>query len=235
MRRPANGQSGIFGLQREMRQLDEFIDEADSAWPIVQTWLGSARNPVEVLPAQEPDRADALIATQVTTHSTMGAIVYETGGLLVDSGWVRILGSGHPRLPRSLPGWNEGRTLLGRGHAPPFLLVGDDVLGGLFAVNGGGLGLTRGNVFYFTPDSLEWEDLDRGYSEFIRWCLCGDLAFFYEGTRWPGWENDVAVLGGDQAYSIYPPLWAQGPPVQERDRRPVPLAELYSLYIGDDA
>jgi len=118
--------------------------------------------------------------------------------------------------------------------APPFLLIGDDVVGGFFAINGGALGLTPGNVFYFAPDSLEWEDLGRGYSEFIQWCFSGDLGSFYEGTRWPGWEKEAATLPGDRAYSIYPPLWAQGPPVGERSRRDVPLAELYDMYVAYD-
>jgi uncharacterized protein DUF2625 len=217
-----------------MRKRNQLIEDKDPAWPIIQAWLLDAANLVEVLPALELNRGAALVATQVTTHSTLGAIVYETGGLLVDSGWVRILGSGHPRLPRSLPEWNAGRTVVASDKAPPFLLIGDDVVGGFFAINGGALGLTPGNVFYFAPDSLEWEDLGRGYSEFIQWCFSGDLGSFYEGIRWPGWEKEAATLAGDRAYSVYPPLWAQGPPVSERSRRDVPLAELYDMYVAYD-
>jgi hypothetical protein len=93
--------------------------------------------------------------------------------------------------------------------------------------------LTPGHVFYFAPDRLEWECLDRGYSEFIQWCLSGNLGFFYEGTRWEGWQNEVASLDGDLAYSIYPPLWSEGPTIGERSRKAVPLAEIYEMYIGD--
>jgi hypothetical protein len=217
-----------------MRTLEELVDTDDPAWPLVEQWIAEAGNPVEVLPPKDPDRAEALLATQVTTHATLGAVVYETGGLLIDSGWLRILGSGHPRLPRSLPGWNAGRTTFEPGTPPGFLLVADDVLGGFFAINGGALGLTVGNVFYFAPDALEWEDLDRGYSQFVHWCLSGDIAFFYETWRWPGWESEVAALAGDQALSIYPPLWTQGPRMAERRRGPVPIAELYRLHFGDE-
>jgi Protein of unknown function DUF2625 len=221
-------------LQTTMQQLNELLDSGDPAWPLVQAWLREARNAIEVLPAQQPDRSDALVALQVTTRSTMGAIVYETGGLLVDRGWLRILGSGHARLPRSLPYWNASRTSFGRGDAPDDLLIGDDVLGGFFAINGGALSVTLGNVCYYAPDRLEWEDLGRGYTEFIRWCLAGDLGAFYEGYRWPGWENEIAGIGGDQAYSLYPPLWAEGPAIRERDRRLVPIAELFAMYLGGD-
>jgi uncharacterized protein DUF2625 len=218
-----------------MRQFSELLDEADSAWPMVRTWIRDARNPVEALPARDPDRVDALVAAQVTTHSTMGAIIYETGGLLIDSGWLRILGSGHPRLRRSLPGWNDGRSVRQPGELPSFLLIGDDVLGGFFAINGGGLGLGTRNVCYFAPDRHEWEDLERGYTEFLQWTLVGELDQFYAGFRWPGWADEVRMLDGDTAYSIYPPLWSEGPSIQNRIRRAIPIAELYDMSIGDDA
>jgi hypothetical protein len=75
------------------------------------------------------DRCEALIVTQVTTRSPMGAVVYETGGLLIDHGWIRVLGSGHPRLPQSLPDWNQGRTRRANEEILGFYLIADDVLG----------------------------------------------------------------------------------------------------------
>lgn len=210
-----------------MLELTELLNKDDPVWHLVKSWIDDAKNSVEVLPARDPDRANALVATQVTTRSTMGAIIYETGGLLIDSGWIRILGSGHPRLPRSLPGWSTDRAALS-----DYFLVGDDVLGGLFAINGGGLGKNQGNIFYFAPDSLEWEDMGRGYSEFIQWCFSGDLETFYSGLRWLHWKDDLRSLGGHEAYSIYPPLWSKESSSQECSRKAIPLAEIYNLYFA---
>jgi hypothetical protein len=92
------------------RTLQELLNVDEPAWPLVQSWLREAINPLEALPPSDPARGEALVATQVTTRSPMGAVIYETGGLLVDHGWLRLLGSGHSRLPRSLPGWNGGRS-----------------------------------------------------------------------------------------------------------------------------
>ncbi len=167
----------------------------------------------------------------MTTRSPMGAVVYETGGLLIDGGWLRVLGSGHPRLPRTLPGWNKGRTWIEEQSAPPLLVVADDVVGGSFAINGGALDGPQGLVHYFAPDRLAWESLDKGYSDFLRWALLGDLEKFYEGQRWPDWRADVARLAGDQAFSIYPFLWAEGPPIEERARKAVPMAEVFELQF----
>ncbi|UUZ53344.1 DUF2625 domain-containing protein [Massilia sp. H-1] len=110
----------------------------EPAFPLIKQWASEAEVPVEVLhPSAE--RADVLLRLQVTTRSTIGALAYETGGILVDDGWLRLLGSGNPKLERDIASWNEGKT-------DGFLLFGDDVLGGFFAVNGGALGSDHGAV-----------------------------------------------------------------------------------------
>ncbi len=215
----------------DKRPLTELISN-DPAWPMVQGWLSEAKNLVEVLPATAPQNAEALVATQVTTRSSMGSIIYETGGILVDHGWIRILGSGSSKLPRTLPDWNITATGSGPGEND-FLLIGDDVIGGFFALNGGGLpGKTgrTGNVCYFAPDTLEWEDLDIPYSGFLEFCLHGDLETYYKAFRWEGWQTDVAALNGDMAYSAFPFYFTETADTK-RDRKPVTVAELYELLV----
>ena len=114
----------------QAKTLEELVNMQEPAFPLVQEWVAKAVRPVEMLPPS-PGRDEVLLQTQVTTRSPMGAIVYETGGVLFDRGWLRVLGSGHERLTRTLPGWNEGRC-------DGFYLVADDAVGGFFAINGGG-------------------------------------------------------------------------------------------------
>ena len=108
-----------------MRTLEELIDRDEPAMPQVQKWLGESSRPFELL---EPSKAssDVLVGLQVTTRSPIGAIAHETGGILIDHGWLRILGSGHPKLSRNIVDWNVGRS---DGH----LLVADDAVGGFFS------------------------------------------------------------------------------------------------------
>ncbi|WP_400190593.1 DUF2625 domain-containing protein [Hymenobacter sp. B81] len=208
----------------------ELINRTDSSWPLVQAWLSTAKNSVEVLPVADRTQAEqALYQTQVTTRSPMGAIVYETGGLLIDSGWIRILGSGHPRLARSLPGWNLGKSMAQIGDRAPFLLIADDAVGGFFALNGGALGADMGKVYYFAPERLAWEPLHLTYSDFINFCFTGDLNKFYDGLRWTGWQREIAQLDGNQAMAFYPFLWAEYPSLQQLIRKPVPVSELWTL------
>ena len=127
-----------------MRTLDELMNKTEPGWLLVQKWIDSAKNVVEILPCDTAKAKDALYKVQVTTRSPMGAIVYSTGGLLIDNGWIRILGSGHPKLARSLPDWNKGKTFNEFGESPSFLLIADDAVGGFYALNGGGLGKDAG-------------------------------------------------------------------------------------------
>lgn len=217
----------------QKRTLEELLNKEDPAWPLIINWINEGKNKVEVLPAREPDRASALLEVQVTTRSPMGAIVYETGGLFIDHGWLRVLGSGSDKMNRSLAGWNaEIGNDINSGEVPPFLLIADDVIGGFFALDHGLFG-NPSSVFYFSPDSLDWEDTEKGYTDFLLWCLNGDLDQFYSGYRWVGWENEVSQLNGNQGFTIYPFPFADGPPISQRSRGVAPIAELFGLYTGD--
>jgi hypothetical protein len=207
------------------------VDLHDPGWPVVENMIRNATNKVEVLPVERPDGEKNLLAIQVTTRSPMGAIAYQTGGLLVDHGWIRVLGAGHPRLPRTLASWN----FPDRDPAHPRLLggflVADDVLGGFFALNGGALNGPTMHVFYFALDALRWEDTGRGYTEFLDFLLSGNLEKFYAGQRWSGWQDDAEALAGDRAFDFYPMLFAQSDGgIESRRRSNAPLDEIWRAY-----
>ena len=190
----------------------------------------AATRPVQALDANPARAREALEATQVTTRSPMGAIVFHSGGLLVDGGWLRILGSGNPALPRSLPSWNLGRTH-DAGESPAALLIADDAVGGYFALNGGGLGPDLGKVYYLAPNSLEYESLEVTYTQFIQFCCSGDLGSFYADLRWPTWADDTRALPPDHVFSFYPFLWTAEGSIASSTRAPVPIAEHYQLTL----
>jgi hypothetical protein len=216
-----------------VRTLEQLIDSEEPGIALVRSWIAGAKNPTETLPVERSAGERSLVALQITSRSPMGAIALETGGLLIDHGWVRVLGGGTLRLPRAIHEWNGISAGRGALRLPGAVLVADDAVGGFFAINGGGIPGARGHVFYFSPTTLEWEDIAPSYSDWLVRMLDGDLKKFYEGMRWPGWEKEVATLAGDRAFSIYPFLFAAGPAVAKRSRRAVPIEELWRLYVED--
>jgi hypothetical protein len=184
----------------QMKPVNELINTKENSWKNIQEIISSATNPVEVLPKDETLARNALYQVQLSTRSPIGALVYETGGLLVDNGWIRVLGSGSRQLNRNLPAWNKGKSYRQEGEAPVFLLIADDVIGGFYAINTGGIAEQEGigSVFYFAPDTGEWENMEIGYTEFIGFCCKGDIDGFYEGSRLPGWQKTIADLSSDQ-------------------------------------
>ncbi|WP_315359591.1 DUF2625 family protein [Neisseria bacilliformis] len=199
---------------------------------MIQEWLNEARNKVEVLPHSLSAAESELLKTQVSTRSMMGAVVYESGGLLIDGGWPRILGSGSGKLPRGLGSWNLGRTQPEPAAPAPYYLVADDAAGGFFALNGGGLAGGLGNVCYLPPDTLQWEDCNLGYTGWLNWAFNGDLQQFYSNLRWQGWREEVAALGGDSVYGFFPFLWSkEGSDINQTSRRVIPVAEHYAATL----
>ncbi len=80
-----------------MRSCSE-LRSSDPAWPIVLEWVAGCPHPVQVLDP-DPDRAKAcLVAMQVSDGSVLGGLGANSGGVLVDHGWLRLLGSGHATM-----------------------------------------------------------------------------------------------------------------------------------------
>jgi hypothetical protein len=218
--------------QNKMQSLDELINKTDPAWPLVQKWIDSAKNKVEVLEVDSAQAKQALFNTQISTYSTLGAVIYNSGGIMVDNGWLRILGSGSAKLNRSVPEWNKGKTIQEFGDKPDYFLVADDAAGGFFAINYGAFGKDLKNVYYLAPDNLRWEPLGFGYSEFIRFCLDGDLSSFYKGLRWSTWDKFIAKLDGSQSYSFYPYLWTkEGADIEKCKRKLVTTEEVFKSNL----
>jgi hypothetical protein len=209
------GSKFTFGQKTNMRPLNELINTKEPGWDSVRA-------------------ATTLYQTQVTTRSPMGAIIYETGGLLIDHGWIRILGSGSERLNRSIIDWNKNKSFKEVGEPMPFLLIADDILGGFFAINSRGISSNGiGKVFYFAPDALEWEETEMSYSDFLIFCFTGDLKKFYEGYQWTNWEKDIENMDGDKGMSIIPFLWTKEGKqnIDTSSKQTVPLQELWDLYF----
>lgn len=219
--------------QIKMRSVEELINKEDPGWFFVKEWIDSAKNKVEILEVDSIKAEKSLYEIQVTTRSPMGSIVYMTGGIVIDNGWIRILGAGGSEIKRSLPDWNMGKSINEYGQPAPFLLIADDAVGGFFMLNGGQFGNDIGKVYYFSPDNLEYEALDLTYTEFLLFCFNYDLNEFYEGLRWKGWEKDIENLNGDEVFNFYPYLWTkEGSNIEKTSKKVIPIEEQFQLNLS---
>lgn len=219
--------------QYQMRPVEQLVNTTDPGWPTVKQWIDSAKNKVEVLPGDVLKCKEALYKSQVTTRSIMGAIVYSTGGILIDDGWIRIFGSGSTKMQRTLPDWNKGKAFKEFGDRPAFFLVADDAIGGVFAINYGSFGSDVENIYYFSPGSLQWEGLGINYEDFVQFCFNGDLEKFYSGIRWTSWRKDIQSIKADEVFHIVPPLWSvEGKNPENSVRKGVPADEEYIYNLS---
>lgn len=199
-----------------------------SAWPNLMETIGASPVPVQVLEVDASDARRTLHTLQVTVASTLGALAYYCGGILVDHGWVRLLGGGMSKFQSISVANGLAKP---SGSPPGHLLVGFDVLGGSFAIDGGSLGASPGEVCYWAPDSLAWDGLELGHGGFVRAFLGGATTAFYESVRWPGWEMEVSRLAPDEGLSLMPPPFAaEGADLSTVSRRTVPFTELQAFY-----
>ena len=200
-------------------------------WNEILQMFEHGNNRIHVL-SVDPMRANYTLSTlQVSERSYLGAIARYSGGVVVDRGWIKLLGSGNDAIFGDLLSWNGFGNDIGVLPLHGACIIAYDLAGGFFALNGGCFASEGHNVYYFAPDTLEWEDTELSYSDFCEWLANGDLELFYRTFRWSGWENDIAALKGNEAISYYPPLWTEEGSAERSSRKAVPVAELWNLYI----
>ena len=206
--------------------LDELIVEPD-AWPTIVGWLDAADG-AQALPASPDRAAETLAALQVTTRSVLGSIALHAAGLVAAHGWLRHLGCGGPDAGDGLREWNA--SLGGVPLDPPLdgaLVVALDALGGIFAINGGGLPADLGLMLCFAPDTQKWMPLEMRHSAFVQWSLSPQGEQFYADQQWFGWRDEVGQMRAGQVMSFYPPLGLETTSLDERSRRVVPGREMW--------
>ncbi|MBB2946494.1 hypothetical protein FB565_006262 [Actinoplanes lutulentus] len=192
------------------------VKDDQTSWPALVDVLSQSFAAPRILPADHEKAQACLTQLQVTASSPLGAIALNSGGILLYDGWLRIYG-GSPGPDVSLPSIgqvNDFPERIDRTWAPTGgLIVAHDVLGGVFFLNGLRRGAGRpgvpGEVLYFDPASLKWARLRMSHSEWLDWCVSGDLPHFYEGRLWPSWRADVLALRADQGIAVSPFLWSE--------------------------
>lgn len=217
-----------------MRPVEALVNVPDPAWPALHDELAAAPVGIQMLPIDDAAGRRCLYQIQVTTRSRLGALAMHTAGLLVDGGWLRVLGGGDQE--RGLPSLAQANGLDDGPRLSPAFVVGYDILGGQFEINGAdpaGIGRPGepGQVCYFGPDTLRWHCLGFGHGAWLSWIATGNTTVFYASMRWPGWREETEALDLTQGITMYPFVWSKQAQADlgGTSRRPVPIAEIFGI------
>jgi Protein of unknown function DUF2625 len=209
-----------------MRDLAELVDVPEPAWPWLTADLDCSFAHYTVL-RPDPDRC------QATLHQ-----------LQVTASWLRIYG-GSGGGPTGLPSMAEVNgfpAAVEPGWQPAAgLIIAHDVLGGVFTVNGieaeqHGRPGRPGSVVYFSPNTLTWEDLEIGHTQWLSW-IVEDAASHYRDLLWPAWRAEVAELSLRDGISVFPFLWSQEAQqdMAATTRSPIPIEQLLDMHAASCA
>ena len=67
-----------------MQTLEQLTDASKSAWGTISQWIEHARNHCDVIKKDQSSAERELFTMQMPTSSPMGAVIYETGGILIN-------------------------------------------------------------------------------------------------------------------------------------------------------
>lgn len=156
-------------------------------------------------------------------NTIMEAIVNNTDSIVINK-YLRLLGSGKS-LYENIFSFN---LEVERAFGEKNYIVAYDAFGGFFS--------TKGTIHYFAPDTLEWEDLEMNYNEFVKWVLSENLSGFYSSFLWDKSEDMLNNLKLGQGILIYPYLWAKECNINTAVKKLVPYKEILEInaeFYGD--
>ena len=135
------------------------------------------------------------------------------------NGYLKILGND------SENGFSYCNELFSKCYNSNRCLIAYDILGGLFAINIEKLN----SIEYFAPDTLEWEDLEIDYKEFLYWVMTNQLDTFYQELIAPDLLTLDLSLEKNEVVLTYPFIWSMEYTPSGSVRKIVPFKELLEM------
>ena len=164
----------------------------------------------------------------VQKNKYLEAVVKYTAGICIDN-WIRVLGQSSVEHFGILE-YNSKRAGIEVVTTNEMIIVAQDMVGGVYAIDYGGINGQK-KIWYFAPDTLEWECLEMDYKDFLIWLIHGNTKDFYENMRWETWEKDCMDIQFDYGYLIYPFLWSAECDLNTAIKKVVPIMELFNLNM----
>ena len=170
-----------------------------------------------------PNKIEIFEKASETHYDTVLDIVVNNASLIVVNNYLRLLCSGETEYENILLFNDKFKEFIGEKK----YAVAHDVFGGIFAI-------TESGINYFSPDSLNWEDLKISYADFIIWISTQNINEFYESFIWSDSDDYIKNVKPNEGIIIYPFLWSKECDVNTASKTIIPYDELlvtnYEFY-----
>lgn len=157
------------------------------------------------------------INSDIPCNTALDAVVNNSSIITVNK-YLRLLCSGDSDCENIINFNSKFKHVVGENK----YAIAHDVWGGIFA-------LTKSGTQYFSPDTLQWEDLGISYEGFLKWISTTDITEFYTSFIWVGFDKYVDAVSSDSGVMIYPFLWAKECDVETSSKKIVPFHELINI------
>ena len=190
--------------------------------------IGNSKSEIRRIEGDQAEGHKVVKELGLNENTTLAAVISCFSGLTIGK-LIRILGQGNSES-QSICEINNvvngiPNTIRGT------LIAATDIFGGMYAMNVEAFDAPAGQIFYFAPDTLDWEPLGMKYSQFLYWALNGDTDKFYDTMKWNGWEQYADMTKFDQGILIYPFLWSKEVKIETASKNIVPFVELINVNM----
>ncbi|SFV04438.1 DUF2625 family protein [Butyrivibrio sp. INlla21] len=193
-------------------------------WHEVKAYIEKSNRNIILFEGEEQVGREQCLTLNIPEKTLLYEIVCNSSGIIIDN-WIRIMGQTNSN--NGIEYYNK--IIEDSQEIAGLFIVASDILGGLFAININRFEDGKNNIWYFAPDTLEWENLAMKYSDFISWALQGNIDDFYEAMRWDNWNSIAEDVSVDQGILVYPFLWAKECDVEKAEKKVVPFNEIIAL------
>ncbi len=189
-------------------------------WNEIKYILKNSTRKVKIINNKVYD--DTLNNLNIDKNSVLGQVITNTSGIFIDN-YIRLFGNGSKDVSYNIYEYN---LEFKKYFDDNMIIVADDVFGGLFSVT-----KEKNNILYFAPDTLQWENLEIDYKDFIKYISSEKIDEFYKSYKWSTFQEDIKDIKFNQGILIYPFLWSNECDIEKAKKSIVPFSELVQINM----
>ena len=189
-------------------------------WNEIKYILKNSTRKVKIINNKVYD--DTLNNLNIDKNSVLGQVITNTSGIFIDN-YIRLFGNGSKDVSYNIYEYN---LEFKKYFDDNMIIVADDVFGGLFSVT-----KEKNNILYFAPDTLQWENLEIDYKDFIKYISSEKIDEFYKSYKWSTFQEDINDIKFNQGFLIYPFLWSNECDIEKAKKSIVPFSELVQINM----